>query len=201
MDPNVGAQPPATPVPLSGHAALIADHLRQRRPGLWEHSRSACELAAAALAEIHEAARGHVAALRADRSARYRDGQLTGERLLGVEDMAAVALESEAGRASVVAGVRVLLSAFGLEVVEREQAELSTPAHHLGAMATAAGRMVAAVALVVEDGRVEPHEAAGLRPQFSALKADVQRLEQALNVAASAPGCDPRFLRRAGGAR
>ncbi len=182
-------------VPMSGAAALIADHLRLRRPGLCEHNRAACELAAAVLAEIHEAARGHVAALRADRSARYRDGQFVGERQFGVEDMAAVALEDEQGKAAVVAGLRVLLAGLGLEVVERD-ASSGSVAENLGVMATAAGRMVAAVALVLEDGRVEAHEAAALRSEFATLKAGVQRLEHALNSAASV-GCDPRFMRRA----
>lgn len=194
--PSNDTQPaPVAPVPMRGSAALIADHLRLRRPGLWEHNRSACELAAAVLAEIHEAARGHVAALRADRSARYRDGQLTGERQLGVEDLAAVALESEQGRASVLAGLRVLLSAFGRDVVERDQPTGSV-AQHLGTMAQAAARITAAVALVLEDGRVEPHEVAGLGAQFAELQAEVARCERALCSAARL-GHDPRFARRA----
>lgn len=120
---------------------------------------------------------------------------LTGERQFGVEDLAAVALEDAQGRAAVVAGLRVLLAGLGLEVVEREALGGSV-AENLGVMATAAGRMVAAVALVLEDGRVEPHEAAALRAEFATLKAGVQRLEHALNSAATV-GCDPRFLRRA----
>lgn len=194
MPVNDASSAASTPVPLSGAAALISDHLRLRRPGLWEHNRAACELAAAVLAEIHEAARGHVTALRADRSARYRDGQLTGERQLGVEDLAAVALEDEQGRASVLAGLRVLLSAFGRDVVERDQPTGSV-AQHLGTMAQAAGRITAAVALVLEDGRVEPHEVAGLGAQFAALQAEVARCERALQ-SASRLGCDPRFARR-----
>lgn len=85
---------------MSGAAALIADHLRLRRPGLWEHNRAACELAAAVLAEIHEAARGHVAALRADRSARYRDGQLRACLRKSSPAVASVAAGADAGEAA-----------------------------------------------------------------------------------------------------
>lgn len=193
MSTNGTPSTPPAPVPMNGAAALISDHLRLRRPGLWEHNRSACELAAAVLAEIHEASRGHVAALRADRSARYRDGQMTGERQLGVEDLAAVALESRQGREAVLSGLRVLLSAFGLDVLERDS-HTGTVAQHLGQMATAAGRIVSAVALVLEDGRIEPHEAAGLGAEFAALKANVQRLEHAINSTATLGG-DVRFMR------
>jgi hypothetical protein len=180
-------------VPTSAHADLILSRLRCRRERLAAYAPEALELAAAALAEMHGEAHGHVAKLRADRSPRLRVAQLQGEKVLGLEDLAAIALEGDRGRLVAIAGLRMLAAGMGCELVLSEPDECSVP-DALGQMVQAAARTTAGVVKALADGHVDKVEAASLCHELHQLKAHVAELDKALLRAATS---DPRYLRRA----
>lgn len=194
MTPNMRRRPGYAPVPLSASAALVLQTLRERRQGLASHNTAGLEVAAAMLAAMHEAAHGHVAALRADRSTRYRDKQLMGTRELGVVDLCAIAFEDdERGRVVALAGLAILAQALGqtlqpcdarVEALHESKAQAGEVVAHLHAEIDRA----------MADHQVDPHEAAAIGPMFTAAHERLNSLQASLNGAVR-----PRLARVGGG--
>lgn len=111
-----GSKPTATPsaptVPIDGAAELVLDALRVRRQELAARAPEALTVTAVALGAMKDAAHGHVPEIAADRLRRYRSMQLHGEKVLPLEDLAAIALTSERGRGVALAGLRALAGAL-----------------------------------------------------------------------------------------
>lgn len=87
------ALPPADEqVPPDELAAPVRDRLAMERQRLDAIAPDALDVSASVLAVLHEELRGELAGLAADRTPRYRRGQLLGEHGLPLEDLAYLAL-------------------------------------------------------------------------------------------------------------
>lgn len=164
---------------MNGHAALVRERLESRRAQLAAVAPEAVTLAADALAAMHDAAHGHAASVRAEKTPRKRIAQLMGERALAVEDLAAIALANDHGRAAVLAGLRVLAMALGHEV----RPVLAPPTGLHEAVAVGMERCARAFADVTRaaaDG-LDEHEAAQLDPLVAAAQASLTTLATALS--------------------
>lgn len=169
------AAPTAQQGPVSGSAALIVGRIRERRQELADHNPEAVQLAGVVIAALHEAAYRHVPEIRCDQQVRHRLKQLMGERALPLEDLVAIGEENEAGRAVAVAGLRMLLGAWGYTLTAVE------PGARIGQTAAevfeGAGRLGAGMTIALEgDGRVDAAEAERLAPIAEELHRDSGRL-------------------------
>lgn len=162
-------------VPTKAYADLILVRLRRRRQDLDEHNPAVLPRVAIVLSAMHDAGYGQMPAIRADRTARFRNGQVMGERGLQLEDLIAIFHEGPTGQAVALAGLRAMASLMG-------QA-LSEPPAGPGAAETAAevledaGRLGAGVTLaLVGDGRLDAREAESLTPIAEEMHRDTGRL-------------------------
>jgi hypothetical protein len=146
-------------------AAPIRAHLALRREQLAEYNPAALDVAAEVLAAIHGAGDRHAAALRADKTDRYRRAQLWGEHGLPLEDLAAIALESPEGREVVLAGLRVFASALGCALGPAGDAGEDFP-RALAACAKEFGEAIAAGVEAGADGAYDPEELDQLEREF-----------------------------------
>jgi len=165
---------------MTGHAELVRGRLAERRAELGEHSPRALDLAAIALAAMHEAAHGHVPAIRSDRQVRFRSMQLVGERALPIEDLVAISIEGPVGRAVALAALRRLAGPLGYLLVA-EDAGAAEVSEALAGVAESHGTAIAVVArALANDGRVDADEAATIEPHIQSLKSQVASLETAV---------------------
>lgn len=94
----------------------IADKIEFRRKGLNAHNRKVIPAVAEVIGCMVDAARWgriKIASLRCDRKRRLREFHFDATKPLPVEDLVAIALESEAGRTVATAGVRELARICG----------------------------------------------------------------------------------------
>lgn len=168
-------------VPMSGHGELVLGRLRERRQELGQHNGRALEVSAVSLAAMHDAAYGHVPAIRSDRQVRYREMQLAGERAMPLEDLAAIGLEGPVGARVAFEGLRILAGALGylLVPVDAPSAEIHEAA---AAVVEDLGPVVAGVTrAMADDGKVDDLEAADISPKVQVLKGRIATLESALS--------------------
>jgi len=166
-----GAQGPLSPV-----AALIRDRIADRRAELEEHAPEAIDLAARALARMHEELSGRLAGLTADRTPRYRRGQLGGEHGFPFEDLADLALRAPA---EVAAGLGVLLVAIGYRIEPLGDAAKGVGSEGAD-VARSAGRLSAAVLEAIEDGDLSAAEADRVAEEIADHKRELAELEAAV---------------------
>lgn len=181
MPANIGLARLRRQVPLTGESAAARARLKDARADLHDYNGAALDLAAEVLAAMHLVAKGRVPDLRCDRLPRYRDGQFLGQYGMPVEDLAAIALESELGREVVLAGARVLLAAIGHQVTPI--AAPATSVHEaLALLSERATAVVATGVRAVADGEIDAHEDAALAD----LQADLQQAAEILTAARAA---------------
>ena len=166
-------------VPLSPVAALTRDRIAERRAELEEHAPAAIDLAARVLARMHEELSGRLVELAADRTPRYRRGQLGGEHGLPVEDLVLLAQRAPA---EVAAGLAVLLAAIGYRLEPLGDAVKSVGSEGAD-VARSAGRLTAAVLEAIEDGDVSAEEADRLAGELAEHKRELAELEAAFEKA------------------
>jgi hypothetical protein len=151
---HVPAGIPGGEVLVSAHAAPIQANLRQRRHALSERALS---VTAEALSSGHLVAWQNVPRLACDRTPRYREAQLLGERALPLEDLPAMAQESVEGRVVALAMLRSLLAQ--LEPAER-QADLGSSG---AALAREGAEALGEILISIRDSHVDANEAARIR--------------------------------------
>jgi hypothetical protein len=181
---------PAPSVPMSGPAELVRGRIIERRQDLVADSPGAVDVAASALAAMHEAAYGNVPQIRCDRQVRYRGMQLAGEKSLPLEDLAAIALRGPVGASVALAALRAIARAIGYQVTPID-ARGDAGAHEaLAQVAESSTAVIAGLARALEDSNLDALEAEGLAPQ-------VERLRGAVAEAAAVIDACARGARRA----
>lgn len=140
---------------------LIADRIEERREKLQAHNRAAIPAAAEVIGAMVDAAAGRVKVtqLRCDRSKRLRQFHLDGTKPLPVEDLVSIAMESDAGRLVVAAGVRELARICGYALTPLETApvgDLTDASLSLAERTLEAGHDIARDK--VDNGRIDEPE-------------------------------------------
>lgn len=160
--------------PLSARSAPLLEKLTRKRDGLSGHNPKALAVAAEALCRGHEAAWQRVPEIRCDRSARYRAQQLAAEHSLPVEDIVAIGLESDAGRAVALEIIGTIAEALGCDLVNVN----SVPTKSLVAEAAEAARAVAqfaeSVVLADEDNVITDDEHSDLSMKLKAARLQLE---------------------------
>lgn len=159
----------ADQAPSEADSALIRDRLAVERQRLDAIEPNALDLAAEVLAALHAELRGELAGLAADRTPRYRRGQLLGENGLPIEDLAYLALQRPA---AVSRALRSLLP---------DDAEMAMTLGEAGAqVAVTTGEFFAALIAALEDGRITYAEADQLDRLLGDIEAQARQARAAL---------------------
>jgi hypothetical protein len=161
MGANLSAERNPVKVPLAWDEELTAGRIKDRRPELAEHVPSGepgVTLAARVIHAMKTKANGHTPDLRLDRQKRYRGFQFDGSKALPIEDVTAIAFESDLGREVVLDGLRVLAEAlgYGLTPLQVTTADVLDAGTDLMDEAVAAG---AALLRDAKDGTIDEPEA------------------------------------------
>jgi len=192
MIPNLRTAQALQQAQPSASAELIREHMRTRRSALHARRPEALTLASGALDAMRAIAYGHVDEIRSARSLRVMTYELSGQKGLPLEDIAAIALESPLGRRVALAGLRYLVQAL------EEGEEVGAVASEVASTIEAHARLTAGHARAVADGLLDQHEAAALLPDANELEAQAAKLARAIAIRAlpqSASRCPP-FYRR-----
>ena len=165
------------PLPLSPAAVAIRENLAERVQQLDELEPRALDLAAAALAALHEEVNGRMTELRGSGSPEHMRRRCLGRDGLSVETLAYLALHAPNG---VAALLRVLGAAVGHTLEPDEPDEAASVATELAVVARAFGESVAAITARLEDG-LTPEEAAECDGVLHGLERHIRGLEAALH--------------------
>jgi hypothetical protein len=172
------------PLPLSPAAVAIRENLAERCQQLAELEPRAVDLAAAALAALHDEVHGRMTELRGAGSPEHMRRRCLGRDGLSVETLAYLALHAPAG---VSALLRVLAAAVGHTVSPDEPNECGSVAVELAHLERAVGESLGAITERFEDG-LTPEEAAECDGVLHDLERHVRSLEAALHAAAMGGG-------------
>jgi hypothetical protein len=146
---------------ISGAAETIKGRMLKRHAGLMDHNPVAMNAACEALAAMGAAA-DNVSSFRCDRSERHRQMQLDGTTGLQFEDAFAMGLENEDGKATVLAGVRVLLATLGYRAVPMDARGPSSLPSLTATTARESGEFLALITEAPADGRIDFNELAAI---------------------------------------
>jgi hypothetical protein len=134
------------------------------------------DLVAEILRALHAGLCGHISALRADRTERYRRGQLIGENSLPLEDFIFLLVE---GGEQAAPALEVLVGALGYTVAPVNGA--AEDLHHENAdFLRAAGEFEARMSETLSDGHLTPEEREDLLRALHRMLKEAAEIEPAL---------------------
>ena len=167
------------PLPLSAAAEAIRENLAERCQQLTELDPRAINLAAAALAELHEGCRGRQTELRGTSSPEHCRRTLLGRDALSVERQAYLALHAPE---AVQGFLQVMARAVGMTLQPAEPDDSASVSAELARLVRAAGEMASGIVQRLEDG-LTAEEAVEGDALVHELKGHVANLEAALHNA------------------
>ena len=172
------------PLPLSAAAVAIRDNLAERCQQLAELDPRAVDLAAAALAALHEVVNGRMTELRGAGSPEHMRRRCLGRDGLSVETLAYLALHAPDGAAALL---RVLAAAVGYTMSPGEPDDAASVPVQLAHVERTFGASIAGITERLEDG-LTPEEAAECDGLVHDLERQIRGLEAALHEAAMGGG-------------
>jgi hypothetical protein len=180
--PRIHARPADErgPLPLSPSAVAIRENLAERCQQLDELDPRALDLAASALAALHEEVNGRMTELRGAGSPEHMRRRCLGRDGLSMETLGYLALYAPEG---VAALLRVFGGAIGYTVTPDEPDECASVPVELAHVERAIGDALAGITERLEDG-LTPEEAAECDALVHDLERHIRSLEAALHETA-----------------
>lgn len=149
--------------------------------GLAHPETPAKALERALLAALRSSIAGRAAVLHGSRSAVYRQAQVRGEHPITLRDLAELVLASPL---ATVQALRVLLSAARHVAMPADPAAIGRPVAAIRASLEASTRLVSALLLALEDGRIADDERSGLLDSIAAQQRALCAADASLRSAA-----------------
>lgn len=165
-------------LPITGRAALVRENIARRRQRLDEFDEiGALDAAALLIDRIYEIVVGNVPALSADRTPRYRRGELSGEHGFHVEDLMYVLLADQAAAFEALATMAEIL---GYEPPQPADPEVSSLGDEMADVIESFSETTATFTRAMCDGEMSRRDASKLRSLVDRLLREVVEFKAAV---------------------